>query len=239
MPDLRQRVQALPPAVLGGLQRGIEKEGLRVSADGTLSSAPHPEGLGAALTHPRITTDFSESQLELITGVHTDVDACLRELTELHREVYAKLGDELLWCSSLPCKLPADDLIPIARYGSSNVGRLKSVYRQGLALRYGRRMQVISGIHYNFSLPEAAWPLLQQGDERAIPADAYRDQRYLALIRNFRRHAWLLLLILGTSPVACGTFVAGRSHRSCRVGNRHRVRARRDLAAHGAAGLPE
>jgi glutamate--cysteine ligase len=212
VPELRQRVQALPPAVLKGLLRGIEKEGLRVNADGTLSSAPHPAGLGAALTHPRITTDFSESQLELITGVHADIDACLRELTELHRVVYGQLGDELLWCASLPCKLPPDDLIPIAQYGSSNVGRMKTVYRQGLARRYGRRMQVISGIHYNFSLPEAAWPLLQQADGGAVPALAYRDSRYFSLIRNFRRHAWLLFLLLGTSPTACGSFVSGRPH---------------------------
>ncbi|HEX4943594.1 MAG TPA: glutamate--cysteine ligase [Usitatibacteraceae bacterium] len=205
-------MRKLPPEVLRGLLRGIEKEGLRVRADGMLSSAPHPEGLGAALTHPHITTDFSESQLELITGVHADVDDCLRELTELHQVVYRQLGNELLWCASMPCKLPPDDLIPIARYGSSNVARLKTVYRHGLAHRYGRRMQVISGIHYNFSLPESAWAHLHGADGGAVPADLFRDQRYLALIRNFRRHSWLLLLLLGTSPAACGSFVAGRNH---------------------------
>ena len=126
--------------------------------------------------------------------------------------VYGQLGEELLWCASMPCRLPADDAIPIARYGSSNIGRLKTVYRQGLSRRYGRRMQAISGVHYNFSLPEAAWPLLQAQD-RAPPPGAYRDQRYLALIRNFRRRSWLLLLLLGTAPAACGSFVAGRSHR--------------------------
>ena len=211
--ELHQRVRALSPPVLRGLRRGIEKEGLRIDADGTLSSTPHPEGLGAALTHPHITTDFSESQLELITGVHSDVDACLQELTELHQGVYRKIGDEMLWCASMPCKLPADDLIPIAQYGSSNVGRMKTVYRQGLAHRYGRRMQVISGIHYNFSLPDAAWPLLRDANGGAVPESAYRDQRYLALIRNFRRHSWLLLLLLGTSPAVCGSFVGGLDHR--------------------------
>ena len=205
-------MQALPPEVLKGLQRGMEKEGLRVNADGTLASTPHPEALGSALTHPHITTDFSESQLELITGVHTDVDACLQELTELHQVVGRHLGDELLWCASLPCKLPADDEIPLARYGSSNVGRMKTLYRKGLALRYGRRMQVISGIHYNFSLPAAAWEILREAEGGKVPEGTFRDQRYLALIRNFRRHSWLLLLLLGTSPAACGTFVAGRSH---------------------------
>ena len=212
MTELHQRVQALSAPVLRGLRRGIEKEGLRIDADGSLARTPHPPGLGAALTHPNITTDFSEAQLELITGVHTDIDGCLQELAELHQVVYRRIGGEMIWCASMPCKLPADDLIPIAQYGSSNVGRMKTVYRQGLSHRYGRRMQVISGIHYNFSLPEAAWAALRDDDDGAVAESAYRDQRYLALIRNFRRHSWLLLLLLGTSPVACATFVEGRDH---------------------------
>ncbi len=202
----------LPPEVLLGLQRGLEKEGLRIRADGALADTPHPQGLGSALTHPRITTDFSESQLELITGVHTDIDGCLRELTELHQAVYRHIGEELLWCASMPCKLPADDAIPIARYGTSNVGRMKTLYREGLSRRYGRRMQAISGIHYNFSLPEAAWAHLRETDGGGEPAGSYRDRRYMALIRNFRRHSWLLLLLLGSAPAACGSFVAGRRH---------------------------
>jgi glutamate--cysteine ligase len=210
--EIDRRVQALPPAVLRGLRRGLEKEGLRIRADGMLAATPHPRGLGSALTHPRITTDFSEAQLELITGVHTDVEACLRELTELHQVVYRNIGEELLWCASMPCKLPADDGIPIARYGTSNAGRLKCVYREGLSRRYGRRMQVISGIHYNFSLPESAWGHLRDAGDAAVPEGAYRDRRYLGLIRNFRRHSWLLLLLLGSAPAACGSFLAGRGH---------------------------
>lgn len=212
MTRIHQRVHALAPAVLRGLMRGIEKEGLRIRPDGTLADTPHPPGLGSALTHPRITTDFSESQLELITGVHTGIEECLRELAELHQVVYRQIGDELLWCASLPCRLPAEELIPIARYGTSNIARLKSIYRIGLAHRYGRRMQVISGIHYNFSLPEAAWPLLCPAGGRT-PPEIVRDEAYLALIRNFRRHSWLLLLLLGASPASCACFVAGRSHR--------------------------
>src|SRR5580765_7163767 len=145
------------PQNLKGIRRGIEKESLRVRPDGTLALTLHSPALGAALTHPHITTDFSESQLELITGVHANVEACLAELTEVHQFTYRVLeaaGDERLWVSSMPCGLPADETIPIGRYGSSNVGRAKSVYRMGLAHRYGRRMQTISGIHYNWSLPE-------------------------------------------------------------------------------------
>ena len=180
--------------MLGSLRRGIEKESLRVRPDGALAQTPHPAGLGSALTHPHVTTDFSESQLELITGVHAGVEACVEELTQIHQVVYRNIDDEVLWCASMPCGLPADDAIPIARFGSSNVGRAKSVYRTGLAHRYGRRMQAISGIHYNFSMP-------------GISNDAY-----FALIRNFRRHSWLLLYLFGASPAVCASFVKGRAH---------------------------
>ncbi|HXX85217.1 MAG TPA: glutamate--cysteine ligase [Casimicrobiaceae bacterium] len=190
-----ERLQALPHEALTGLRRGIEKESLRVQADGALATTPHPAPLGSALTHPLVTTDFSESQLELITSVHASAEACLRELTEIHQAVYRAIGPELLWCASMPCRLPADDAIPLGRYGNSNVGRAKHVYRTGLSHRYGRRMQTISGIHYNFSLPEA------------LSNDAY-----FGLIRNFRRHSWLLLYLFGASPAVCTTFVAGRKH---------------------------
>jgi glutamate--cysteine ligase len=212
MNRLNQLLRSLPREVLTGLRRGVEKESLRVRPDGMLATTPHPADLGSALTHPHITTDFSESQLELITGVHTDVASCLAELAEIHQIVYRHVGDELLWCTSMPCGLPADDAIPIGQYGSSNLGRAKTVYRQGLAHRYGRRMQTISGVHYNFSLPEAAWPVLQRADANSGAAVAYRTDAYFHLIRNFRRHSWLLLYLFGASPTVCRSFVAGRAH---------------------------
>jgi glutamate--cysteine ligase len=211
-PDMEQRAQALEPAILRGLRRGIEKEGLRVRPDGTLATTPHPAGLGSALTHPRITTDFSEAQLELITGVHAGIEACLAELAELHQVVYQHVGEELVWGASLPCRLPADELIPIGRYGSSNLGQMKHVYRQGLSHRYGRRMQVVSGIHYNFSMPAEAWPALHALEASPGSLEMYPDVRYLELIRNFKRHGWLLILLLGSSPVACASFVGNRAH---------------------------
>jgi glutamate--cysteine ligase len=198
--------------MLRGIHRGIEKESLRVRPDGMLSDRPHPQGLGSALTHPHITTDFSESQPELITGVHRDIGACLQQLTEIHQIVYRNIGDEILWGASMPCGLPDDDSIPIGRYGVSNVGTAKTVYRQGLANRYGRRMQTISGIHYNFSLPEEAWPQLQRADGRSGPGQDYQTEVYFALIRNFRRHSWLLLYLFGASPAVCGSFVEDRLH---------------------------
>lgn len=197
MTSLPDGARALTVERLRGIRRGIEKESLRALPTGALALTPHPASLGSALTHPSITTDFSESQVELITGAHGNVDACLAELNEIHRFVYQSLratGDEMLWVSSMPCGLPTDETIPIARYGNSNIGRAKSVYRTGLSFRYGKRMQTISGIHYNWSLPGVA------------------SDEYFALIRNFRRHAFLLMLLFGASPAVCSTFVEGRQH---------------------------
>ena len=200
MSTLQQRIAALPAERLRGMRRGIEKEGLRVLPSGHLALTPHPQALGATLTHPSITTDYSESQLELITGAHASVQACLAELTELHQFVHRVLarqpsGGELMWASSMPSMLPPDETIPLGRYGGSNIGRAKSVYRMGLAHRYGRRMQTISGIHYNWSLP-------------GLTSDAY-----FALIRNFRRQSFVLLYLFGASPALCPCFVDGRAHR--------------------------
>jgi glutamate--cysteine ligase len=208
----RKRLRALPPAILRGLLRGIEKESLRVNPDGSLAMTPHPQALGSALTHDNITTDFSESQLELITGVHDTVSGCLDELARIHQFVHRHIGDETLWACSMPCALPPDDRIPIGRYGTSNVGMAKTVYRNGLANRYGSRMQTISGIHYNFSLPAPAWPLLQQVAGHAGSVQTFQDAAYFSLIRNFRRHSWLLLYLFGASPAVCSSFVAGRDH---------------------------
>jgi glutamate--cysteine ligase len=188
MRGLQERLKALSSARLQGIGRGVEKESLRVAQDGSLATTPHPRALGAALTHPHITTDFSESQLELITGVHLSAEAAEAELTQVHQAVYRALGDEMMWVGSMPCSLPPDDQIPLGRYGTSNVGQSKTVYRMGLGHRYGRRMQTISGIHYNWSLPEVT------------TAD------YFGLIRNFRRHSFLLLYLFGASPAVARGF---------------------------------
>jgi len=194
---MQSRLKALTPAKLLGMRRGIEKESLRVRPNGSMALTPHPAALGSALTHPGITTDFCESQVELVTGAHQSAQETLEELTQLHQFTYRALndlGDEMLWASSMPCGLPTDETIPLGRYGASNIGRAKSVYRMGLGHRYGRRMQTISGIHYNWSLPDVT------------------SEQYFALIRNFRRHAFLLLFLFGASPAVCSTFVAGRQH---------------------------
>lgn len=197
MAGSNERLRDLSDQRLRAMGRGVEKESLRALADGSLALTPHPAALGSALTHPHITTDFSESQLEFVTGVHPSAEEAIAELTRIHQFTYRalqSLGDEMLWVSSMPCGLPTDETIPLGRYGSSNVGRAKSVYRMGLGHRYGRRMQTISGIHYNWSLP-------------GVTTD-----EYFGLIRNFRRDSFLLLFLFGASPALCSSFVAGREH---------------------------
>ncbi|CAG8870021.1 Glutamate--cysteine ligase [Pseudomonas fluorescens] len=194
---------------------GIERECLRVTEDGRLAQTPHPDALGSALTNEQITTDYSESLLEFITPALSDPALTLESLEQIHRFVYSKLGTEYLWSPSMPCPLPTEENIPIAEYGTSNIGRLKHVYRKGLALRYGRTMQCIAGIHYNFSLPEQLWPLLREaeGSEGSEGSDRdYQSAAYIALIRNFRRYSWLLMYLFGASPALDTGFLRGRPH---------------------------
>ena len=192
--------------------RGIEKESLRVTRDGMIAFTPHPRVLGSALTHPALTTDYSEALLELITPAEPDAAITLERLDELHRHVYATLGDEILWTGSMPGLLPADDQIPIANYGSSNIGRLKTVYRRGLAYRYGRTMQCIAGIHYNYSLSDELWVRLHEAEGSTAKMVDFRSDRYLALIRNFRRTCWLLMYLFGASPALDARFLRGKPH---------------------------
>ena len=199
-------------SLLGECLHGIERECLRVDRDGQLALTPHPQALGSALTHAQSTTDYSEALLEFLSGTANDPAATLAELENIHRFAYDKLDGELLWSPSMPCALPDEETIPIARYGSSNIGRLKYVYRKGLALRYGKTMQCIAGIHYNFSLPEELWQLQQRSEGSEQSARDYQSARYISLIRNFRRYSWLLMYLFGASPALDKGFMRGRPH---------------------------
>ena len=217
MSDLLTRRLALlgEPAhlpLLGQALHGIEREGLRVDAAGHLAQTAHPRRLGSALTHPQITTDYSEALLEFITATARDPADTLAELEQIHRFASSQLGDELLWSPSMPGPLPDEADIPIAEYGSSHLGRFKHVYRQGLAVRYGKTMQCIAGIHYNYSLPEALWTLLRTAENDNRDARDYQSARYIGLIRNFRRYSWLLMYLFGASPALDASFLRGRPH---------------------------
>ena len=204
---------------LAKVVRGIEKESLRVDPTGYLAQTPHPQALGSALCHGSITTDYSEALLEFITGASPSIATVLKELEEIHSYTYQQIGDELLWVNSMPCQLGTDSDIPVGLYGSSNTGRMKTVYRVGLGHRYGRLMQTIAGIHYNFSLPDTVWEWLRQTQGSTLSAQDFKTEGYFAGIRNFRRYFWLLLYLFGAAPAVCRSFVRGRQHNLQPVGS--------------------
>ena len=194
--------------LVGGL-RGVEKESLRVTPDGRISLQPHPRAFGSALTHEHITTDYSEALIELVTPTFTTSWELLQYLTDLHQFVYRHLGDELLWCTSMPCRLAGDSSIPIAQFGASNIGRMKSIYRIGLGLRYGRTMQAISGVHFNYSFPPQFMAVLADVLGRHDAGRDFTSEIYFGLLRNYRRHGWIVHYLFGVSPAVCRSFVAG------------------------------
>jgi glutamate--cysteine ligase len=201
------RVQA---QVLQGIQRGFEKECLRVDPQGQLAQTPHPSTLGSKLTHPWITTDYSEALLEFITPPSKDPASPLQFLRDIHRYTAPRLGDETMWASSMPCVLGDDHAIPLANYGSSNKAKFKHVYREGLGLRYGRQMQTIAGVHYNWSLPDAFWEALHGTCDSQDSLQNFTSTRYFGLIRNFLRYGWLVPYLFGASPAICRSFLRGR-----------------------------
>jgi glutamate--cysteine ligase len=196
--------------LLAGGRRGLERESLRVTADGSLAQTRHPQALGSALTNAHITTDYSEALLELVTPTFTANTALMDYLLDLHRFVYHHLGEELLWATSMPCELSGDEQIPIARYGSSFRGRIRSIYRHGLQIRYGGMMQAISGVHFNYSLPQQFWPLYAEICQSRDAGAAFVSARYFDLLRNYRRYGWLVPYLFGASPALCRSFLQGR-----------------------------
>jgi glutamate--cysteine ligase len=203
---IRMLAESDSQACLWGGLKGIEKESLRIGQDGLLSTLPQPVALGSALTNRFITTDFSEALLEFVTPTFAHTWEALQFLSDVHQFTYDSLHDELLWITSMPCAMTTDRDIPLAQYGSSNVGRMKTIYRNGLGYRYGRRMQTIAGIHFNYSLPVEFWPLYQQMQQKSGDPDQFRSEAYLGLLRNYRRVAWIVLYLFGASPALCKSF---------------------------------
>ena len=192
---------------LAGGRRGIEKESLRVTPDGYIAQSAHPRALGSALTNRFITTDYSEALLEFVTPPLDSPWAAIQLLCDIHQFTCHALDDELLWALSMPCMVRSEADIPLARYGTSNVGMMKTIYRRGLGFRYGRFMQAIAGIHFNYSLADHFWPLYQDIEESSAPSVELRSNAYLGLVRNVRRLDWLLLYVFGASPAVCKSFV--------------------------------
>lgn len=213
---LAQQIRALnnPESLelLTRIKRGIEKESLRITPEGKLAQTAHPQSLGSALTHSSITTDYSEALMEFITAPNESIQQSLENLADVHSCVYQNLENEILWSASMPCIMTGDEGIPVAEYGSSNVARMKKVYRLGLGHRYGRLMQAIAGIHYNFSMPQEFWQQAWEDDGKPGDIIAYISDRYLGLIRNFHRYSWLLIYLFGASPAVCASFLRGNDN---------------------------
>lgn len=202
--------------------RGVEKEGLRVTPERILSQKGHPTALGSALTHPHITTDYSESLLEFVTPVCTEPAEAQRWLQRLHRFTLQNMGDEVIWSSSMPCPLKSELDVQIASFGTSNVGRMKEVYRHGLWHRYGRMMQAIAGVHYNVSFSAEMMQAIAHSENEVVSRE-WQSAQYFHVIRNFRRHQYLLAHLFGASPAFDSSFQVGRSGEVPRHGDTTRL----------------
>lgn len=211
MSKFAERLQTVAnkPEVFQKFSRGLERESLRYTPEGALTQTPHPKALGAALTHRWITTDFAESLLEFITPVSHEVDTLLAQMSDIHHFAQTKLGDEKLWPLSMPCYVGSEEGIVLAQYGSSNTGKMKTLYREGLKRRYGSLMQIISGVHFNFSFPESFWDALF-GEQEESARQASKSAAYFGVIRNYYRFGWLIPYLFGASPALCSSFLQGR-----------------------------
>ena len=202
--------QASHLSSLTGIGRGIEREALRVLKEGKLSEQDHFNKLGSALTHPYITTDYSETLLEFITPVSHSPEQAIDQLRDIQKYVFSEIDGELLWPMSMPCFVEDEEQIQIAQYGKSNIGKMKTVYRQGLKNRYGSMMQVIAGIHFNFSFSKAFWQSLQQIKQDTQPLNEFISSQYFSLLRNYKKYCWLIPYLFGSSPAICPSFLQNK-----------------------------
>lgn len=191
-------------------RRGIEKEGLRYTAQNLLSDKPHPNTFGSPLTHEEITTDYAESLLEIVTPAFRNSKDTLSHLCYLHR-VLAHGSDEYILNGSMPAYIADPEAVEIGHYGDSNPGKMRRLYRQGLALRYGKSMQLIAGMHFNYSICNDLF-----SDYAAVLGrefnQAFIDECYMNMVRNIRRYAWLSAYLFGHSPAVDKSFFHGHHH---------------------------
>lgn len=201
----------LTPDMLSQRKIGLERETLRVDQSAArLATTPHPTVLGSSLTHPNITVDYAEQMLEFVTTPHPTTMGAYRELWQTTAWVQQQLDsmDEMLWSYSMPPILPNPEQIEPANFGSSGLGQFKRLYRVGLSYRYGREMQLISGMHFNYSLPKSVIQEIAEahGYYRDCPKTAANDV-YLGAIRNITRYGWLVSYLFGASPKVDDSFI--------------------------------
>ncbi len=192
---------------------GVEKESLRVSKDGKIAQTDHPSCLGSALTHPSITTDYAEALMEFVTPPLKTIPEVANYLRDAQQYVTSCMNEEYFWSTSMPCVVSGEDSIRIAEYGSSNSAKMKHIYRKGLGYRYGKVMQVIAGVHFNYSFPESFWPIYSDLEMNKLPLQTFQNERYMGLIRNLQRYGWLVIYLFGASPAVCKSFLSGLTNK--------------------------
>ncbi|KLV34730.1 glutamate--cysteine ligase [Piscirickettsia salmonis] len=205
---IQQMIDEADLKSLGLIYRGLEKENMRIDSDGYIALTDHPRALGSALTNLWVTTDFSESLVEVVTPAVASLSQLKQDISAISQFCWVRLNkDELFWPASMPSCLNEND-IRLAYYGKNNSGKMKQVYRHGLAERYGKTMQMIAGIHYNISFSQALFESLWRYDGKSCSLAEYTNQRYMGLVRNFFRYGWLLPYLFGASPIASGGSVS-------------------------------
>ena len=185
---------------------GLEKECQRIISTGDLALTPHPPIFGDKTKNPHITNDFSESQIEMITTPFNSAEEAYESLNTINLEVEKGIDNELLWPLSMPPKLPDEEGIPIACFPGSENGKNMETYRKGLAIRYGKKMQMISGIHYNFSFSEGMINYLYKKFGNKKDKRLFIDEIHFGLARNFMRYSWILIYLFGASPFCHPTY---------------------------------
>ena len=207
MKDLEKKILNRFQNLTKRFETGFEKESLRVSKE-CISTKPHPRSIGSALTNRYITTDFSEAQLELVTPPFKNSMQAHDFLDNIHHFVSHEIDQDILWPFSMPPDIQSQEAIPIAKYGESNLAKFKELYRKGLASRYGKVMQAISGFHFNYSISKNFW---SKGFERELDVDIdfkdFRSKLYFNLIRNISRNNWLIIYLFGASPIVAKGFL--------------------------------
>lgn len=197
--------------LLGCGRRGIEKEGLRYSEHNQLSEKGHPASLGSPLTHEEITTDYAETLLEIVTPAFRNSKDTLAHLCYLHR-VLACDSTEYMLNGSMPAYIADTEAVEIGHYGQSNAGRMRRLYRKGLALRYGKAMQLIAGMHFNYSICNDLFRYYAEVMGRDFN-QAFIDERYMNMVRNIRQYAWLTAYLFGHSPAVDKSFFNDLPHK--------------------------
>lgn len=178
---------------------GLEKEGLRVTSDGKLALTKHPKSFGDKIKNPYITTDFSESQVEIVTPTFNSIEKVYQFMSYIVDIVNVNIDkDEYIWNQSMPCIIPSNDKIPIAEYEGKQ-GQIARDYRIGLSKKYGTKLQLISGLHYNFSFNENTIEKLHKNLSPDLTLKEFKNELYLKIVRNYLRYKWLVIYLTGCS----------------------------------------